>query len=235
MGTPLNELSEQDLEKVRAAVTAGGEFDDDLVERVIARLPASLELKDGVAERQLTALLDRQLREPRDPSTWPSIEASLITLLDDEASALFLSWVFTDPSGVHLAALKRGQPDAAAVVQRIRATFGPEIDAATRYMQLGVDDWMRVDRLAYTNNETGLQSARTTITKVNGETMQLEGSPTSLMALVRILLEGVLAFGTPEAFSDLEREDFVQTLEAARSMLAASADGVVLRDGKAGP
>ena len=220
-----SELSEQDVDRLRSAVTAGGQLDADVVERLVARATATLASAEGAAFA-VTEVLDRQLRQPRDASTWPLIEKSLITLLDDEPTALFLSWLLLDASGERVAEFETsGDSAPLRLVQRLRATFGPEIDAANTYMQLGPEDWTRVDRLIYINNENGLPGARTTITKVNGQAITFEGPATSLMALVRVLLEGILVFGSADVFDESEREQFLANLLEVHAMVTQATEG----------
>lgn len=213
-------LSEHDLDHVRAVVTSGGILDDDLVFRLAPLLDERLSA-DQQAGNEVTDMLDRRLRPPFEPSTWLSIETSLVRLLDDEASGLFLSWLLTDPTEERIAMLDaKSEPAAAKLVQRLRARFGHDIDAAAAHMNLGSEDWLRVDRLVYLNQETGLPGARTTIRKVNGETLVVEGNANSLLGLTRVLLEAVRAFDSATVFGEQERDAFLAMLEEVRAMLS---------------
>jgi hypothetical protein len=220
------DLDEDEVGRVRAAVTAGAELDDDLLIRVGMRLSQQLSFSRDL-ERETTALLERRLRPPMDVNTWPSVETSLTALLEDEAAGLFLSWLLADPTGERIAALDEPTTaDAARLASRLRGLFAPEIEVATAHVNLGSDDWFRVDRLVYVNQERGTPAIRTTIEKVNGETLIIDGTASSLMNLTRVFLNNMLLFRSQTAFAEDERGPFLDALDRVRDMVVTDAEAL---------
>jgi len=183
-----------------------------------AYLQAHPESQDSVMD-----ILDKRLNQGINAQTWSTVHDSLSRLLGEDLSYL-VSGV-TQPSRRHYMQQVENHagPQVVALLRRISALHGPELEEAVALWNERPDDWRNLHREVYYDRIAGRYWIQLRIEKYGGEEVVIQGSANSILNLTSALLLSVRLVGDAGAFDARTVERFAEEVDAFRSLLRGTA------------
>jgi hypothetical protein len=201
----LEPTSESDLEQFRAAASSLDEFLDDHPE----------------AEHQILEIVARRLDGEMDLMTAQTLHSSLAAYVGEQP-ALLIAWAASgpDPSARVEALGDEVPPRAEGVVRRVAALYAPEFQNAWTIWDEMPHAWRNFFREIYWDALNARPLVRVRIDKYNGETITIEGAPTSILQLATNMLITIGFIRNVAADPDVFRSDILETfLQEADTVL----------------
>jgi hypothetical protein len=159
---------------------------------------------DPDAEKRVHELVERRLAEPPDADTYQVVFDSLQVLAGSDVANL-----------VHWYAARESPADRAY----LETTAGPRVLGFLRGLMELPDDWRIVDREVYFDIIRERYHIKLRIEKMNGEALALEGTPDSMLGLLRFIAVTLRWTNTADAFNPHALELFLPDLEDFMRML----------------
>ncbi len=178
-------------------VTTGAER----IERYLAGCP------DGAGELILT--IGRRLGEEVDGNTWGPLYSSLSILLGDDGAGLIAWAATTDPSKLE-EMRSRAPSDAANLVCRVVALYGPELKRAWEIWGESPHNWRNISRDVYQDLFTNRAFIRIRIEKYNDEEVVVEGHADSILGLAKGILVALRVVGSRAEFGEPQIQAYLE-------------------------
>ncbi|MGA7706079.1 MAG: hypothetical protein WB998_14440 [Solirubrobacteraceae bacterium] len=165
--------------------------------------------KDERLPQTLSQVLDETFRNPIDADTFGRLMESVRTLfgMGDDVSRL-LAWLAFD----HPAHVDATAPVAPAAAERLLrdvfAVYGQRLADAYRNWREIPDDWVTLSHQVQYEYETNQYVVGVGIEKLNGQTVWVRGSASSILALVSNLIRTLNPIAAHGPFDQARVEEF---------------------------
>jgi hypothetical protein len=174
---------------------------------------------DPDAEKRVHELVERRLAEPPDADTYQVVFDSLQVLAGSDVANL-VHWYAARESPADRAYLETtAGPRVLGFLRGLMARHGPELRRALAIWRELPDDWRIVDREVYFDIIRERYHIKLRIEKMNGEALALEGTPDSMLGLLRFIAVTLRWTNTADAFNPHALELFLPDLEDFMRML----------------
>jgi hypothetical protein len=188
---------------------------------LLHRLEQRLEDYPQTAELAVS-MVERRVKEGIDAQTMDLLGKGLDDLGLDKADAL-LAWGCREGGALVTQLESEGYgPRVTALLRRLIAEFGPQLDRAISSMGAAKDDWFRLRREVAWDLENQRYAILTEIEKYDGTILVIRGDQHSLLQFVRTLLASVRVIPDSSAFNADDLADFLEDLDELSSHLRSS-------------
>lgn len=204
--------------------TVGADRAGPLVEAAAQQLQERIDADPQIEER-VVAILDRRFAGAANSLTLATVQNALATYLGDDISFL-LVWLSEPNSMIERVADFNANAPAPAgnLVRTVLARYWQEFRDAQEYAGQSPDEWRSLSQEAFLDQLTAKYTVRVRIEKYSGESIVLEASPNSALALIKFVTRALATISTPGIFDPANLEEYLDEVDDFRSRLAAETD-----------